>query len=470
MKEMEIFLELIDEKEANRILKYFNETPTGTRKTKATFEQKKQHIKKIFKSATPNMIRKRRKGAADPFYSYINNYSLPEEPPLKNFKEYLNFVNESKRDVSSYRRYSLLLLKFPEETRERSEGIKENIKEGKDPLDLDVNFIDKEELKTFLINIRSYIGENAPINIINSIEKFQPEEYQEKLKECMKVMTKYDLLQYHYSKNEIKAKYGVNVSNAAYILSHKNEDQEINMHLAIEAMYYLLKLQREISLEENTEKLKEVTETLISVEKAREIQIQEKDREVESIKLELTKLNKNVREINNDNEKLKNDISYYQGLEAKHETRLKEMNIDYEMIINNIQKDYKHKIRDLERKIKLIEIVNNYKGNKFNSDTTFTKDWGIICNTDYDLFQELYPELTIVHAENRKEWESVILDRKINRIYLFMKGLSTKQFKSIKKFVEKNNKDYKALELDSFKEFMDWIGYVKISERNVITK
>lgn len=35
MNEMDIFVELIDDKEADRILKYFGETPLGTRQNKA---------------------------------------------------------------------------------------------------------------------------------------------------------------------------------------------------------------------------------------------------------------------------------------------------------------------------------------------------------------------------------------------------------------------------------------------------
>jgi hypothetical protein len=470
MNEIEIFLKLIDENEADRILKYFNETPIGTRKTKATFDQKKQHIKKIFKSATPNMIRKRRKGAADPFYSYINNYTLSEEPPLERFKEYLNFVNESKNTVSSYRRYSLMLLKFPEQIREKYIDIQENIENGRDPLDLNENFEDKDELKNYLTHIRSFIGRDAPKNIIHIIENYQPNQYEELLEKCKKEVENFDLLQYYNSKDELEAKYGITVSNAAYILTHEYEDHEIAILLAVESMYCLLKSYREVNSEETINELKDISQKLLNLEKEKENQLKEKEQQLESIKLEVAKFRKTIKSLNKDNNKMKEKISDYQSMESIQKTQLDKVQVEHKKILNGIKKDLNHKIRDLESKLKLIDIVNSYKVNKFNSDIEYKTDWAIICNADYELFKELYPELNIVHAEYQEEWEATIVDERIREVYLFMKGLSTRQFKNIKSLVEENNKEYKSVELDSFKEFMDWIGYIKVIKRKVFTK
>lgn len=471
MKEMEIFVDLLDDNEANRILKHFGETPLGTRHKRATLEQKKQHLKKVFKSATPNMIRKRRKGGSDPFYFYIRSYSIPELPTTKDFTQVLSLMKELNEKVPDYVKIAVLISQYPEGLRNVCDEIEQNIANGRNPLDINKTFERIDEVKKFVKEMGSFIGEEAPFNILDRVIKFQPEDYQEQLEKCMNQVKDYNLLQYHNELHELKDIYGLSITNAAYILTHKNEDYDISMLLAIEVMYDLLINQRKRSLNSLEEKLNELTEEAQNDEKERRELIKAKDKEILSLEGELSKLRKFIKKTDNEKEKLDNIITQWKDKYEKLENKIQKDYEDYQISINVLKNEQDALTKELQNELEIKKIIESERIIKYNSDNShITFPWGLISLSDYELTKEMYPELAIAHADNKKELKTLLKNTEIKTIYLIMKGLSTRQFKKLKQEIVMQNKTYEALEIDSFKELMDWIGYRKTLERNAVTK
>ncbi|MBD7985950.1 hypothetical protein H9649_15365 [Sporosarcina sp. Sa2YVA2] len=470
MNEMEIFVELIDDKEADRILKHFGETPLGTRQNKATFDQKKQHIKKIFKSSTPKMIRKRIKGAADPFYTFIRAYNIPRKQSFSNFLEFLAFINEVRDKVPSYIRFAVLFLEYPEEVKIKLEEIEKNIIAGKDPLQFDKHFESDEALKNYLRKNRSFIGEGAPRDIIETISEFQPNEYNEKLKKCKEHIKSYNLLQYYNSREVFEKEYSLSISNAAYILTHLDEDYDVSMLLAIEAMYQVLKVQ-DNNIEAIIEnKNKVFKETLLSKEREYEKSKNVKEEEISKLKLELSKLRKKMNVIEREKSIIEEQIV---GSQTRFHALEKEMQEKFEKHYESSGISIKiaeKEIEILKDKLSLKKIIEEDRINKFKTSSSKSYNWGIVCLTDYELTREIYPEIFVANSNSKDEVRRLVSNNDIDIVYVLMKGLSTRRFNNLKKEIEKNNKIYEVLDFDDYKEFIDWIGYKKTKERNAVRK
>lgn len=72
MNEIDLYVDLLDEATANKILKEFSETVPGFSK-KANLKQKKIHIRNIFRGQT-SKVRNYKGGQRSPFYIHLNKF------------------------------------------------------------------------------------------------------------------------------------------------------------------------------------------------------------------------------------------------------------------------------------------------------------------------------------------------------------------------------------------------------------
>ncbi len=459
MNEAEVYVELIDDEEANAILTFFNENPTGIRKETATLEQKKIQIKRVFKSMTPNMKRKRRSGKGNPFYTYINKYSNISKDKGKSFKDHLHLLKDMEINTPGYVRFANILLSYPQETREAIEEIEKNIKLGNDPLDLNVEFQTVGELKVFLRSFREYIGEKAPEKIVELLVPFQSKDYLEQLRICKEQIEKHDLLQYYNEKEELNQSFGNPLSHAAYIHTHQEEDYDILLLFAIEATFETLNKQRFFAKEQidyALEQFKEKHEKLLSNIKLREV-------EVSQLKTDLNKSSKNNKYLKSEVQNLTKKLTFSSQKYETLNNEQKELQKKHKNEIEVIQRNFNNKVENLEKDLQLTKNIENERISKFQVDDNSKTDWGIICPLDAELIKEIYPEIPIIHAEVKLD--NFLVDSNIETVYLLMNGLSTRNFKRIEREIAKYNKTYDYLELKNSKELIEWIGYKKTIER-----
>jgi hypothetical protein len=461
MNEMELFIEMLDEQEVDRVLKFFKENPQGTRKSNASLEQKKMHIKKVFKSMTPNMIRNRKKGGPDPFYTFINNYKLSEEKG-SNFLEHLVLLNENK-EAPSFLRYANILLTYPQETRERLKEIEKNLNQGKDPLDLGDEFQSVEELKEYIRKVRAYIGDKAPTNIVEILKPVQRQDYQEQLKKCKKQIKDYDYLRYYLHREELKVTYGYSISHAAYIETHPDEDYDILMMLSIEAMYDLLLFNKNEPLDQFEEKLNNIVNKYEDETTQLKIQVKTKDEELANFKTASNKTNKKHKKLEEDYNSLQQQIVELNQQIKEQKREIEKMVKEHEKQLKHVTQDSQLQLKTLEKNIELKSLIDQDRKSKFQTNEPYESDWGILCISNFEIIKEIYPEVPIYHAEDKNQ--TFLKDSSIKTIYLLMNSLSTRRFKSLNQAILKNQKECVPLEFDSCKELIEWIGYMKTHER-----
>lgn len=463
MTEMELFVDLIDGVEADNILKYFKENPNGTRREAATLQQKKIQIKRVFKSMTPNMKRKRKRGGANPFYVYINKFSSITSEKGDDFYSHILVLNKMYEKTPNYAKFSNLLLNFPEETRQKLEEFDLVIKNGGNFLDINTDFNSIDELKAFLIRFSDYMGDNAPKVISRKIMKETLSFNSSKLKDCEVVVKHQNLLEFYNEKDTLYSEYSVPITNIAYINTHANEDKDILMLLAIEAMYESM-----ISQNNNIEnKVNEAIKTIEDEHLIIQNKVKDKENEITALKSELNKISKN-------NKALKMEL---QSLKKTFEVRAEEfhkVNIDNEKEyqqqiekLNRIKEEYENQIKKLNNQIEMNRVINEERDNLLNVATAVGIDWGIVCISGFEIIKEIYPEIPIIDVE--KDAKSILKGESINTIYLIMNGLSTKKYRRIKREIEKNDIEVEALEFENVKEAIEWIGYKKTIEKRGVT-
>jgi len=469
MREIEIFIKLIDENESDKIMDYFKEKPVGSKRSPVSLEIKKKHIYKIFKSMTPNIIKQRKKGGQDPFFSYINKYKISIDK-TDSFQDMSLLLFELKGKFPTYTRYSYLLVRFPEETRAIQDKIEENIEKGQDPL-YNLNPIESiEKLKLYLRKSRDFIGENRDKKIISLLEPYQNENYKVEINKCKNEIIDKDLLDLYHLRESLYDKYNVAIVNIAYIETHPSEEEDIKLLLLFEAMFNLIK-----------EYKVDVNEIVIHENKLLIKRLENKEDEFKKNERTILKLNstmeKNTVQLNNiikKNELLKEgNLILTRELQSEKTSNLdKYLKVEKEIIEINEEKikneiDYKLNIKKLKKEIEKQNFIINERKRVFNNFSGYPVDWGIICVSDYLPLIETFPEISIAHAENQIDCEKMMNDSSLNKIYIIMRGLNTRKYHSLKKSITKQIKKFDSLHFNDFKETVDWIGYKKTKEKGV---
>ncbi len=490
---MELFVELIDDAEANSILSFFNETPTGARKKTATLDQKKVQIKKVFKSMTPNMKRKRRVGGANPFYAYINRYLKAVSSTGENFFDHVLLLRELEKELPRFVRFANLLLNFPEETRKNIEDFSELLQQEKDIFTLgNEGFKTAADLNDFLRKYGVFIGEEAPLKIVQLILENQPSDFTEKLQECKKLTKNMDSLEFYNNKEAFFEKYGVPIADIAYVLTHPEEDQDILKLLAIEALTETFKLQNEKISKEVKDKIKEIEVDL----KDMDGHIKTKDDEIATLKSDLNKTTKNINllkekiqsltisneEKEKQNEELQKELQLererlkeiqkneMKALHSNLEKKLQALRKERDALVEThrqeqteLQMKLEHAEKVYQKELEMKTLIENERISCFQSSQVQDLNWGIICVSGFEVISEIFPEIPMIRTED--DLPSLLKNDHIQSVYLFMNGLPTRRFRKIEKEIQKSNKTSIPMEFESSKEAIEWIGYIKTMER-----
>ncbi|QJX81376.1 hypothetical protein [Priestia megaterium] len=498
MREMELFVDMIDEEEANRILRFFQESVPGVRKNSASLNQKKQHIKNIFKSLTPLMRKKRRSGGPEPFYTYINHYKFPELTK-GNYKEQFIFLEELGEKISPFLRFAYLLLNYPNELREDLDRVAENLEKGIDPLQLDYELKTNEEVRMFFRKHRSYAGSDRVQNLINDLEIYQDQNSLKLIEECKKEIKGYGLLEYYNEYDKFKKKFGNIVSNIAYVLTHLDkeneedgENEDILLSLAIEAAVLLLDINNNELEEDLHNEIKDLKDSLANINKTYEVNISKKNKEIESVNEKINLLEKAYEELNQEKKALNQELKVTQGqnselkqqlanLEAKHEKKLAVLQEEHDKKLKQVQNHYEKKFEkaqgEFNKKLQLekenlerLQTTEATKKENWLLDKNFSANWAVITTSTSTFLEEIYPEVMIGSTYTEDSWKRIIDNKNITNIYLQMNGLSTRQFKRIRSYINQKEKNYHTFEIENTKQLLDLIGFLKMGEREKILK
>lgn len=455
MTEMELFVDIIDDKEANSILEYFRETPNGSRKANATLVLKKNQIKRIFKSMTPNMKRKRIKGGADPFYAYIRKYLKVVPEKGRTFEEHLNIVLHLNSKTPQYALFANLLLTFPQETRDNLDRLSKLFDQSTNTINFKKHgFESIDELVNFLRNFGLYSGEKGLENIIKKLSPFIESDYTLKIEECKKTILNYNLLDFYNEKENLYNQYGLVAANSAYILLNREHvPNDILQLMAVEMIFYVLNNQKLNIHSEDKDKSKTHQNMIEEFQR----KIGERENSIQEYKMKIKKI---TRDNKNNKVEINNLLKGISELSEENKTNIQLLE-NKERTIENL----KSHISKLEKAEEIRNIHNTEKNNIFASGCAVESDWMIIFQSDMNIIKEIFPEVLVLYVDDKDNIMFNLSRDSITNVFLVMNGLSTKRFRGVEKLVNNYSKKLTPIDFENMKEAIEWIGYKKTIDR-----
>ena len=449
-------MSLIDEKEANRILKFCNKNVKS-----GSLELKKTKIKTIFRGN--EQVKKGKKTLYNPYWSSISKHQL-DLPLNLTEKEFIIGMNEITREIPDYVKFANLKLRFPDKIQEYLEKIKKNIENNKSMFDLGLKFENEGEVVEYLNKI-SYLNNNEQLNLL--INKFYAMAVKENLikdnTKKIENIKKWSLIDLYSEANNIEASSNV-VIKYAYIKTHTDMSKDISNTLALDILIELLLKFSQSKLKIDDTELNKYVEVINSFKentKKIELERKEKDKEYKKIIRDVQKdiSNKEV-ELNS----LKNKINSLE-VELKEVVTQRDKINNLKNKNNELEKiliDEKLKCKQFEKSIKL---KNEYYEYAFGIDEeNDQKVFGIILSNDMDIkiTKTIFNEVEFISLN---EWKEKI--NSINIVYIQRQGISSRKLNEIKKYCSEHDITNKVISIDNEKTLIESISRIKHKERGI---
>lgn len=456
MNEIDLYVSLIDEEEANKILKFFNQTIKID-----NLELKKTKIKTIFRGQ--KQIKKRNYFGPNPFWAILQRHQIER---FKNYeeKEFLIALNYEDDDISEYVKLSNLIIKLPNKLNEYLKLITDNIKSGKYMFDFGIMFSEESEIINYFTKTAYFSNDKV---LLSFIDKYYDRALKEELifpidKIEKEVIRKYSIqelftrihretknnilnIKYEYIRthSEIEKELFIGfcgdiiVELVNILCTSKNKDINKKTTIDIETIKSL-----EDKLKSLTQENKNVNKEYISYIKKSQKQIKLRTEELEELKNEVKTLKLQLIENNNLSEKVK-------ILKDKN----KELEIKYK-VSNNKNKEYEKNIR--ERKT-YYEYAFNL--NRLNEENKI----GIIHSMEYvNVAKIIFNEIEFITLNNWKEQVN-----KLQEIYIQREGIPTRKLEEIKNYCSKRGITNKVISINNEKTLIENISLIKANWREI---
>ncbi|WP_308779990.1 hypothetical protein [uncultured Clostridium sp.] len=235
MNEIDLYVSLIDEKEANKILSFFNQSvKTGS------LEFKKTKIKTIFRGKLPT--KKKNSFGQNPFWVILQSHQIER---YKNYEEKDFFIelNSKRDDIPYYVKLANLIIKFPDKIDEYLKLITDNINLGKYPFDFGIEFNDESEIMDYFNNT-SYISNNKLL--LELIDKYYDRAVKSGFilpikKSEIEIIKKYSLKELYTRINKESDKSITNIKYE-YINSHIEMEEELFKAFCVDIIIGLVRI------------------------------------------------------------------------------------------------------------------------------------------------------------------------------------------------------------------------------------
>ena len=229
MNDIDMYISLIDESEANSILKLFN---CNVHVKNLDFMKTK--IKTILRGGSTS---KKIKG--NPFMNILSRHKKSQWDTL-NEKEFLIALSNNSEDIPDYIKYANLLLKCPNKKNEYIDIINKNRMEGRETFDFDLKFDNKKEIQEYCFKLL----DNRE-NIMNKIREYIIKAYKNDLiriaAKKLKGVKKWDIVDL-YNKLKKDDDQLNTFMKFEYLREHDDIDVEIFNKLSYDIIIYLLYL------------------------------------------------------------------------------------------------------------------------------------------------------------------------------------------------------------------------------------
>ncbi|AIY80662.1 hypothetical protein FDB15_14520 [Clostridium botulinum] len=448
MNEIDMYLSLIDDREANNILKVLK---CNVRLD--NLELKKTKIRTMIRT---NQSKKLFKENISPFSVIIIRHNIKEWNHL-NEKEFLITLNKME-EIPDYVKFANLMMKFPDKKNKYIELINENKNNNKYVFDFDLNFDNKEEI----IRYYSKLSENQE-DLLKNIDMYSHKAVDlgllQKDNENRKDIINWDIIKLY---NELKShspdenmfmKY-------EYIRTHNDIDKNILNNLYQDILFHLLSIFVDSGADVNkSESLKLKTEIdklqndYKKAEKDKVEKTKEYKKEIKTLKQELDLTKSKITEL----DKMKTELEIYSN---KNDSLLKQMNELKEKnnLLDTQLKNNKKELKFYEKQVNNMQLYYKYN---FSQNENNEKIFGVIHSTNINIVKIIFSEVEFIPID---DWKKAIKD--IKKIYIQREGIPTSELTKIKNYCSKNGIDIiRNISIPDEKSLIEIISIEKVKKK-----
>lgn len=417
MNEVDIYLKLIDEREANRILKIFNQSVL-----KENIKLKIIKIRKIIKGQIKINLK-----TISPFNEIIKFHRLEFLDNLSD-TEFLNFLQEYNNDIPEYKKFSNLLLRFGEDSEKYIDKISNNIINGRKIFDLGAKFNEEKELLNYL-DKKIYNKDNTYLYT--------------KIKSISEILKNLEIIKENTEEIKLEYKDAINLYNDIK-LKTINESILLRINYLSKNIDNTRILNNKILLDT----IEDIFFVLIDSDLFRHIiQIQDNKKIINELKNKI-KYQKN--ELENIEKfyknKFKKELSEFNILKIQYkelESKYKEIKLTKQYMEQSI-KQLNYEREKLENKRLRDNLYYEYA---FGSAAKEEYKCTFIYSMEINIVKKIYPEVNFIYKDN---WKNKI--RKNSILYVQQQGITTKMINELKSYC--NSKDIKMSLISIYNEKM----------------
>lgn len=456
MNEIDLYVSLIDEEEANKILKFFNQT------TKiGNLEFKKTKIKTIFRGQ--KSIKKRSSFGSNPFWEILQGHQIERFKTYEE-KEFLMILNYEDDDISDYVKLANLIIKLPNKVNEYLKLMTENMKLDKYLFDFGIMFNDESEIINYFIKT-SYINNNKLL--LSFIEKYYnralKDEFIFPMENTERVVVRNYSIQQLFDRIQKESKNNILNIKYEYVRTHPEIERELFVGFCGDIIIELVNIwcpsrnkdfNKKTSIDMDSikaleNKLKSLNEANKNVNKEYNSYLKKSQKEIKVKTKELEQFKNEVKSLKLQSVEMSNLAEQVKILKDKN----KELEMKY--------KDGKNKNKEYEKKIRDTKTYYEYAFNlrELNEENKI----GIIHSMEYiNLAKIIFNEIKFITLNNWKEHVN-----KLEEIYIQREGIPTGKLEEIKTYCSKRGITNKVISIDNEKTLIENIALIKANWRAI---
>lgn len=405
MNDIELYISIIDNNEADRILKCMGQ---NLKKNNIPFKNKIIMVRRSLRN--PNVMGiNNKKHKQSPFNFILQKHLIKKDENMEEKEFFFHLIELD--NIKSYEKLANMIWYCPDILEKHRDKIITNIKEGKNVFELDINFDSDGEVAKY-IEKGSILFKDDIEDIIQYLcEIFQiskelkgDKEFEQTFEEIKNM----DLKDFRTRLLKKKIKVEKYLAKFIFIITHKEEKIQLLRIMSIEAVIEFIKFR------ENEFKYKENEYSNKIKYKDKCLQEYEKDKDKILDKIEKLNKEKNKILINKDKE-----IDNYKKKYKNERDNLKKQLAQLENELINIR-EYINKFNDY------METFKNQKDKLF----------GVIVTMEIKITQNIYPEIYFVNYTKFMEKRDIL--KKLNKIYIQREGLSNRNLDKIENFAQEN--------------------------------
>lgn len=456
MNEIDLYVSLINEEEANKILKVFNQTIKI-----GNLELKKTKIKTIFRGQ--KQTRKRNSFGANPFWLILKSHQIER---FKNYeeKEFLMALNYKDDDISDYVKLANLIIKLPNKVDKNMKMITENIKSGKYLFDFGIMLNEESEIINYFNKTKYFSSDKL---LLSFIDKYYDRAVKEELILPMDKIQKEDISNYSLQELFIRihreSKNNILNIKYEYIRTHSEIEKELLIGFCGDIIFELVNI---LCISKNRS-INKTTSIEIEEIKSLENKVKSLAQENKSINKEyisyMKKSQKEIRLKMQELEELKNEVEALKVKSIEIHDLFEQIKIltDKNKELEKKYKDSKSNNKEYEKKIKETKTYYEYAFNL--NDLNEENKIGIIHSMEYiNIAKIIFNEIEFITLNNWKEHVN-----KLQEIYIQREGIPTRKLEEIKTYCSRKGIANKVISINNEKTLIENISLIKANWRGI---